>query len=133
MKTCCHCKQHKSTDSFTKRSQSKDGHHYYCRECSKKFSAKFELDNPDYKLMKNYGISKEDYTSMLKNQNHSCAVCCTPQKSISRALDVDHDHQSGKVRGLLCNKCNQALGLLKDNLQYITNLRNYLEKSEHNV
>jgi hypothetical protein len=53
------------------------------------------------------GLSVEEYDAMLKAQGGGCAICGNPPKT--RRLDVDHDHKTGKVRGLLCHRCNRAL------------------------
>lgn len=54
-----------------------------------------------------YGISPERYHEMLKEQGNCCAICEQPSK---RAMSIDHDHKTGKVRGLLCDPCNLSLG-----------------------
>jgi len=53
------------------------------------------------------GVSLEQYEEMLARQNGGCAICGNPPKT--RRLDVDHDHRTGKIRGLLCHRCNRAL------------------------
>lgn len=55
-----------------------------------------------------YGISPETYYEMLEKQGNECAICKT--KSTRRAMNIDHDHKTGKVRGLLCDGCNLSLG-----------------------
>ena len=66
------------------------------------------------KLRTKYGITTEDYDALFANQAGACAVCQQPSPE-GRALHVDHDHESGKVRGLLCAQCNMGLGCFKDN------------------
>jgi len=61
-----------------------------------------------------YKISLEEYTRLLKQQNGVCAICKLPQVDKRKYLCVDHDHKTGKVRGLLCNLCNVGLGAFKD-------------------
>ena len=82
-----------------------------------------------------YGISLKDYNNMLKKQNGVCAICKKKETRKSnngkiRVLSVDHNHQSGKVRALLCCDCNQALGMLKDNIKILNNMIKYLFKYE---
>ena len=71
---------------------------------------------------------------MLLTQKGVCAVCGLPETTITRGylqpLAVDHDHSSGKIRGLLCVKCNTALGLLKDSKERIKTLLEYIENAE---
>lgn len=59
--------------------------------------------------IRKYGISPETYYEMLGNQDHQCGICGAKPKK-NKALGIDHDHKTGKVRGLLCDKCNLALG-----------------------
>ena len=62
---------------------------------------------------------------MLEHQNECCLIC---NKNDEKALCVDHCHKTGKVRGLLCNKCNKALGLFNDNIELIKVAASYLER-----
>jgi hypothetical protein len=64
-----------------------------------------------YHLETTYGLSLEEYEAMLEAQDHVCAICGGPD---SRRLAVDHCHETERIRGLLCHKCNTALGLLQD-------------------
>lgn len=76
-----------------------------------------------------YGISPEEYNSLVLGQDGKCAVCHKPEGTSRRErLCVDHDHDTGKVRGLLCSGCNVALGLLEEDVYRIEELRAYLEK-----
>lgn len=79
-------------------------------------------------LMKTYGITSEDYERMLEEQEFCCAGCNTHQLELKQRLHVDHDHETGVVRGLLCGNCNRALGLVKDNIKTLQSLINYLGK-----
>ena len=63
------------------------------------------------RLSRDYGLSRDEHRALLAEQNGVCAVCKLPSR---RALCVDHCHATGEVRGLLCDKCNTALGLLGD-------------------
>lgn len=73
-----------------------------------------------------YGISVEDYNRMLEEQGGGCYLCGeAPQ---GRALDIDHDHITGKVRGLLCSSHNRAIGLMKDDPEMMLKAHQYLVK-----
>ena len=84
-------------------------------------------------LMKNYGLTTEDYEILLKKQNGLCAICNRAETSKSpidesfRRLAVDHDHETGKVRGLLCASCNNGLGCFKDNIDLLQASVDYLK------
>ena len=77
-----------------------------------------------------YGITLERYGEMFNAQNGRCAICGeenVPMKNgKTRMLGVDHDHQTGKVRGLLCNSCNNLLGYAHDNTEFLTRAIEYL-------
>lgn len=78
-----------------------------------------------------YKLSHESYEIFLEEQNYSCAICKTHISELSRStLDIDHDHNTGIVRGLLCNSCNRGLGLFKDNVSLIMSAVKYLKKSD---
>lgn len=74
-----------------------------------------------------YGITREDYDGMLSSQNYVCAICSKPD-NIGWCLSVDHDHKTGKVRGLLCNSCNHGLGHFRDSPEILIKAANYLGK-----
>ena len=85
-------------------------------------------------LKHKYGISLEEYKEMLTNQGGKCAICeVTENNTTGDRKDwnfaVDHDHKTGKVRGLLCNNCNRALGLFKDSANLLGEAKKYLEAS----
>jgi hypothetical protein len=79
-------------------------------------------------LKRKFGMTLEQYNSVLIAQNNVCAIC----ESIDtyRALSVDHNHDTGKVRGLLCGSCNRGLGLFKDNTERLLTAHKYLKKYE---
>lgn len=79
-------------------------------------------------LKKNYGITLQRYNEMFQNQEGSCCICKKHQNEFSKRLSVDHCHKTGKVRGLLCNNCNLAIGLFDEDLNVIKNTIYYLEK-----
>jgi hypothetical protein len=81
--------------------------------------------------LKEYGLTVEDYFVLLKQQNGRCATCGQlPEKQASKSrLVVDHDHETGYVRGLLCDTCNRALGMLGDDLQRLMTACEYLRRA----
>lgn len=76
--------------------------------------------------LKKFGLTPEQYDGRLKAQKGRCAICGRIPP-IGRRLAVDHDHKTGKVRGLLCGQCNVALGLFEDNARYLTYAIGYLK------
>jgi len=81
----------------------------------------------NYCLKKKYGLTSEEYEALLKKQGGVCKICQMPSKS---RLRVDHDHKTGKVRGLLCTGCNIGLGQFKDNAAALKAAADYIEKSQ---
>jgi hypothetical protein len=79
-----------------------------------------------YSLKIKFNITKEDYENMLSIQNNVCAICKRPNKQ-KRRLCVDHDHETGKIRGLLCVDCNVALGNVNESKEILMTMINYLE------
>jgi len=105
------------------------------KEKNKQKSAKFRKRNPDLiknnkrkaLLLKKYNITLEEYDSLLLKQDHKCAICSSDMaQSNKQYLCVDHCHTTGKVRGLLCDKCNMGLGLFQDNIELLQNSITYL-------
>ena len=74
-----------------------------------------------------YGLTPEQYKMILKRQKNKCTVCPTKlSKLSSKEIHIDHNHKTGKVRGILCQKCNLALGLLLESVNIIKSLLNYI-------
>ena len=109
-------------------------HAEYKRKTSIK---RIEYDNKRYKenpnrlregnLKRKYGISLDDYHKMFESQNGLCAGCNKPQVDFQRRLAVDHRHSDGKVRGLLCDRCNPILGYANENPYTLRKLAQYIE------
>lgn len=81
-----------------------------------------------------YGITLEDYDKMLAEQNGVCAICGKKETRKNKytgvcRLHIDHDHENGKVRGLLCSKCNMSLGGFNDDIEILNNAIDYLLKN----
>lgn len=117
-----------------------------CKECKYKFhntkwsktqqeyakSDKARLKNREYMLKARYGISLSQYDKLSLSQNHACAICKNPDSADNgRYLVIDHDHQTNKVRGLLCDKCNRALGSFNDDPQKLQNAILYLVRGKN--
>jgi len=81
------------------------------------------------KLIARYGITQSDYQLMLDAQKGKCAICKStyPQREGSYYLCVDHDHDSGMVRGLLCHKCNVNIGRVGESVEWLKAAIKYLE------
>jgi len=86
----------------------------------------------DTMFLRLYGITWNDYEQMLDEQNGVCAICGSENKS-GKKLYVDHDHYTGKVRGLLCVKCNGGLGFFNDDINIIESARRYIINANTNI
>lgn len=81
-------------------------------------------------ILSTYGLTPEQYQAMLQSQGGRCKICGRTEKT---RLAVDHCHKTGKVRGLLCTKCNSALGLFGDNVAIFQSAINYLNDYANNL
>lgn len=81
-------------------------------------------------LKKSSGATLEDFNTMFENQQGYCKICGKHQANLKRALNVDHNHKTGKLRGLLCNSCNLGLGMFKDNLILLELAIKYLKEND---
>lgn len=110
-KHCPSCNTVKHRDMFSDRKDAKDGKQGKCKSC-------FRI----YQRSRLYGLSEKHFRVLLESQNYECAICGKPDRS----LVVDHNHKTGKVRGLLCNPCNTGIGLLQDSVEVIRRAEGYL-------
>lgn len=78
-------------------------------------------------LQRKFGITLAQYNEMLEKQGGKCKICKADPKTLSKDLAVDHCHNTGKIRGLLCIACNTALGKLKDSPELLRVAISYLE------
>lgn len=116
----------------------KKGH--LCKPCASKRATDWYKNNKEqyfYNQIKaKYGITKTDYLNLLQQQDNKCAVCGDEEKVLNnwdktqtRNLAIDHCHDTGIIRGLLCYRCNTTLGKVEDSPLLLRNLANYLERS----
>lgn len=132
-KTCTKCKISKELVDFYKRGgrYSPDTRHSVCKQCTKERVKQRHLDNPERTrnndLKRNYGITVRDHERMFLEQAGVCAVCNKPEDGRWERLCVDHDHETGKVRQLLCRRCNMVLGQVDDNPLLLHKLASYLK------
>lgn len=79
-----------------------------------------------YRIKSKYGITPEQYNLLKQNQNNKCKICGKDEAMTRNGLVIDHDHKTGKVRGLLCSSCNTGLGRFKDSVNYLEQAIKYL-------
>ena len=127
MKLCTKCNKLKELSDFSESKSEKGYKQYRCRECNKAYREGRKELIKDYQLKHRFGISLETYNEMLHKQNNSCKICKTTCKT-GKMLAVDHNHQTGNIRGLLCAYCNRALGLLHDDIHLFEESIKYLKE-----
>ncbi len=114
-----------------KRASSRMSWFKFKEEKKLKKNANYQANKDRYKdafLMKKYGITLNDFNNMLLLQNNKCKICKQKFKT-KFDTNTDHCHSTGKVRGLLCNKCNLTLGNINDNVLILKNMIKYIEDS----
>lgn len=132
---CADCKAEKPVQEFGLDRHTKRGRKYECKECTNaKRRGRYQAENRKYHLQSKYGITPEQFDSMAARQQQLCAICqqvpagrSGGRRAVaSRGLFVDHDSVSGEVRGLLCHKCNVAIGLLNDDPSRVIRASHYI-------
>lgn len=143
MKCCSICKVNKSLDEFHRSSSTKDGRQRICKPCNIQKVKKWQEDNPEkhkanwerhsanrswlVRKARHYNIDVDDLDRLIKQSDGKCAICkCLPV----RWTVIDHCHDTDRVRGILCEKCNQALGLFGDSLENLESAIQYLTKEK---
>lgn len=119
-KFCAKCKAEKPTQEFTKSNHIEGGLRGSCKLCE---SLKRKAHNGKRSITK-FGITLEQHQEMLDQQGHVCAICGGIDNN--KRLAVDHCHTTSEIRGLLCSKCNQGLGLFKDDPALLAKAAEYL-------
>lgn len=144
-KQCRRCEIVKPGSEFGKRSASPDGLNYICKQCAaqeradrkelkrkqKVYQEALKADaRKEAKLQRHYGMSLADYHTRLTEQGGCCAICGRDPEGFVRAFAVDHDHVTGRVRGILCPDCNRGLGGFQDSPDLLRRAADYLEQKE---
>ena len=134
MKNCSYCGETKPITMFHRNKRSKDGRQQRCAACSKIYRLEYREKHPDRLRATNrkayikcvYGVSAEQYDTMLNEQGGVCYICRNACPT-GRRLSIDHDHTTGAIRALLCRGCNVGLGHFKDNTDLLLKAVDYLK------
>lgn len=139
LKTCNKCGGAFPLDNFYIKANTPDGHDYKCKTCAKAYRRKHYTDNPDYYrnyrdtkgkfyfLETKYGVDADQYNQLMTEQGGVCAICKSPPPGL-RPLHLDHDHVTGKPRGLLCAKCNKLLTHFGDRPEGLLRVLDYVNR-----
>lgn len=130
VKQCSKCNEFRKLEEFYKASTLFLGLRWECKKCTDVVSKQWKKDNKEqhaainrkYNYKKKFNITVEDYDKLYLEQEGKCKICNKEFK----ILDVDHDHKTGTVRGLLCSNCNVSIGLLQDDPFIILKAADYL-------
>lgn len=150
-KLCFACQQVKPIEDFYKDCHKLDGYHNICKVCAyarvRTIEQEIKADpqkaarrrsvkkayNDKYGIRCYYGISREEYNLLLEIQGGVCAICNQPETARSeytdrpKRLGVDHNHKTGQARGLLCTRCNSAIGFFNEDTERIKQALAYLD------
>jgi hypothetical protein len=137
MKRCFRCGVEKGLEEFydNRYGRKRDGKQSQCKACTKQQAVAWQASHPEVKRRNNrqsalkriYGITSEQYDTLLAEQGGRCKLCGTSQPGGAGRFHIDHNHDSGLIRGLLCQQCNMGLGLFGDDTQRLTRAVKYLE------
>mgnify|MGYP001461110951 CR=1 FL=1 len=149
-KRCSRCHEDKSLDEFYVDRTRKNGRYPQCIVCAKaakkrvrdtpeyrewfnEYRREWNKRNPDKRkamdrrqALKKYGLTESDYEAMLASQEGRCAICKREPQEDGRLLDVDHCHDEGHVRGLLCSQCNVGIGMFRHSPELFRKAMRYL-------
>lgn len=147
---CSQCQQVKPLVDFNKDKKGRGGYGYSCKPCAaarakrnyhenkeeRKDSHRRYAQRPEVKaasrdrmLRRKYGVTAKQYDRLLSKQGGVCAICKQDRRDTrQREMPVDHDHDSGKVRGILCDHCNRVIGLFGDSPDVIARAIKYLKE-----
>lgn len=138
-KKCGICKEYKVKEEYNYDEKTCDQWSVLCKKCKTDYTNDWVKENPNRRkdihlkslLNKKYKIQREFYDDLLEKQGGKCSICGatnTVCKRYSR-LVVDHNHKTGRIRGLLCMKCNTLLGNAQDSIETLKNAIKYLQEN----
>ncbi len=143
-KICSKCKIEKDINNFHFNSKEEGTRKSKCKDCQAKYIQSYKAKNPDKvkdiwrkasrkyinydirrnKTLKKYGLDLQSYNNLFDKQNGGCKICGDKVN-----LCVDHNHKTGKIRGLLCNGCNRGIGFMKENISNLEKAILYLKEN----
>ena len=137
LKPCTKCGITKPLEDYPLDKRANDGRASSCKQCNnkehrKRYSSKeYKNSNHKYRMEKRYGLSPLDFDTLIGANNNCCHLCNKKFKD-TRHKHIDHCHETGRVRGILCKDCNTALGKLGDNEEGLLKALRYLRSNPFN-
>lgn len=149
-KKCNRCLKFRMADKFFKDTAHSSGLYSICKDCKTATTMEWRRNNRDfynkgarewrrnnrgrtraYELRRKYGITLDQYREIFKAQEGKCKICGEEKHNKKYTnLGVDHCHETGKVRGLLCDNCNRGIGNFQDSVELLKAAVSYLEQSK---
>ena len=131
-KICTKCGISKPISEFYKDKQKPTGYRPDCKSCNKKQCANWAKNNKErhygYDIKRKYGINLAQYKQLLESQKNRCAICGKHEYEFKTRFHVDHSHQTGEVRALLCVNCNHGVGAFFEDTKLLQKALNYIKK-----
>jgi hypothetical protein len=134
-RTCTRCLETRPLAAFYKLKSGRDGLQSWCKDCVQEYATAYGARNRERRLerarargLAKFGMNQDDYDRLLEAQLGGCGICGARESVNGKRLCVDHRHQDGVVRGLLCDNCNRAIGLLQDSPELLSTAVKYLER-----
>jgi hypothetical protein len=127
VKKCLYCDTTLTAENFSPSFVARK--YYCCCTCHKKRYKKYFRN----RHLKQYDLTEVEFEKLYKSQNGACKICLTKQPKRNKGvgtfgvIHIDHDHETGKVRGLLCSKCNTSLGHFRDSIELLEKAITYLK------
>ena len=134
-KICTQCKIEYPLSNYHKRAMVKSGLDAWCKGCKNLYRAEYYIKNKEKEMTRSrikawkqigVNITFDEFYSLVNKQNNKCVIC----QRHTTTLNVDHNHQTGKIRGLLCGSCNRGIGLLQENINVLQRAIAYLEEQQ---
>lgn len=123
-KRCGRCGVVRPAAEFHRNRSTPDGLHWVCADCSR-VPAQKRREVEQRRTIRDYGITREEFEALRQEQGGACAIC---RRDFDKTPHIDHDHETGLVRGLLCRECNLGLGLFGDDVARLRAAIEYLEQ-----
>ena len=125
-KECSYGHDIKTLDKFSPTKKGLGGRHSRCIDCHVVLNKlRYDGDKKGYyrkcQVKRYNGMTLEEYDEILEHQNNQCAICGKTSEEEGRRLSIDHNHETGEIRGLLCRMCNLVLGNANDDISILSN------------
>jgi hypothetical protein len=135
-KYCKRCEKTLPVKSFGINQTRPDGLEHWCKACrNTRYKGRYADRSKASSWFKSFGITPAQYHALFEKQAGVCAICGKPEtktvKGTLAYLSVDHDHETGAIRGLLCDKCNGGIGHFNDDIALLERAVAYLRSHEH--